>query len=139
MNSPRIGQVIYTVGSSCIGITMLALSAYQCQGISKSSCRNTNIKCQRNRSIVRTLQLRNNKELQHKPHSSQTFPQSYQTSRSRKYNESSEAFCITHVWSTSPSSWHLAPLQANKQGLPRIRWPKQNNFWITLRHTPMRP
>ena len=44
-----------------------------------------------------------------------------------------------HERSTSQSSWHSAQSQVNKREAPRTRWPKPNNYWITLQHIQTRP
>jgi hypothetical protein len=90
-------------GSSCFGIIKHAPLTYQCRGISKSSSKNTSIKCQRNCSIACTLQRRSNTGPKHKPRCLQISPPNYPTKKSRKFNVLSGAFYITHGQLTSPS------------------------------------
>jgi hypothetical protein len=57
---PKIGLAICTAGSSCFGIIIDAPSIYQCGDISKSSSKNTSIKCPTSHEIAHTLQRQSN-------------------------------------------------------------------------------
>jgi len=71
-----------------------------------------------NHNIAHTRLHQNNMELKQKPHSQSTSPPNYPTTKSKKFNASSEAFCITHERLTSRSSWPSVQLHANKHEAP---------------------
>jgi hypothetical protein len=90
--------------------------------ISRNSSKNTSIRCPPNHKIARTRLHQNDMGPKHKPHSQSTSPPNNPTTKLKKFNESSEAFCITHERSTSRSSWPSVQSQANKHEAPQIRW-----------------
>jgi hypothetical protein len=52
MNLPRIGRATSIAASNYIGTTSRAQLTFQCQGISRNSSKNTNIKCPPNHNIA---------------------------------------------------------------------------------------
>ncbi len=130
---------ISIAGSSCFGIIINAHLTYQCWDVSKSSSKNTSIKCLKSRNIAHTLQRQSNTAPRHKPHSPLIFPPNYLMWKSKKSNVSLVAFYTTHERSRSPSWWPSVPLQASKREAWRTQWPRLSNFWTTSQCTRMQP
>ncbi len=137
MNLPRIGRGISTAASNCIGTTTHALLTFRCRDISKTSSKNTSIKCPPNHNIACTRLHQNNTGPKHKPCSQSTSPPIIRWRNKGNSTNRREHFVLrTSGRYHGPHGPQLNRKQTNTR---HHEHDGKDLCWITLPHTRTRP